>query len=281
LNWGDGMRVLSGEQIAVSANRSMRNAGQIEKSLVKLGSGVKIAKGSDNASGLSISETMRAQIRGISRAQSNMQDGLSVLEASNEGLNNVNGLLQRARELAVMSSNDTLTVNDRAASQVELENLLGAVDDTASKLEFNTKKILGQNGSLTLQVGANPGQQMQITLVDVSAKALGLRKENGEYVSLELRDLAEALITKIDDAIKTVSSHLTRIGSDMEAVEHHLTNALTFENNLTKSLSLLEDTDMAKEMMNFVSLDIRQQGDHLLVKQVNQNIHSVMSLFSN
>lgn len=271
---------MSGEQIAVSANRSMRNAGQIEKSLMKLGSGVKIAKGSDNASGLSISETMRAQIRGISRAQSNMQDGLSVLEASNEGLNNVNGLLQRARELAVMSSNDTLTVNDRAASQVELENLLGAVDDTASKLEFNTKKILGQEGSLTLQVGANPGQQMQITLVDVSAEALGLRQNNGKYVSLELRDLANELITKIDDAIKTVSSHLTRIGSNMEAVEHHLTNALTFENNLTKSLSLLEDTDMAKEMMNFVNLDIRQQGDHLLVKQVNQNIHSVMSLFS-
>ncbi|MGN7387142.1 flagellin N-terminal helical domain-containing protein [Sporosarcina sp. SAFN-015] len=274
------MRVLSGEHIAVSANRSMRNAGQIEKSLMKLGSGVKIAKGSDNASGLSISETMRAQIRGISRAQSNMQDGLSVLEASNEGLNNVNGLLQRARELAVMSSNDTLTVNDRAASQVELENLLGAVDDTASKLEFNTKKILGQEGSLTLQVGANPGQQMKITLVDVSAQALGLRKDDGKYVSLELRDLANELITKIDDAIKTVSSHLTRIGSNMEAVEHHLTNALTFENNLTKSLSLLEDTDMAKEMMNFVNLDIRQQGDHLLVKQVNQNIHSVMSLFS-
>ncbi|MFS0688528.1 flagellin [Sporosarcina sp. 179-K 8C2 HS] len=275
LNWGDGMRVLSSEHIAVSANRSIRNAGQIEKSLVKLGSGVKIAKGSDNASGLSISETMRAQIRGIARAQSNMQDGLSVLEASNEGLNNVNGLLQRARELAVMSANDTLTVNDRAASQVELDHLLGAVDDTATKLEFNTKKILGENGSLTLQVGANSGQQMQITLVDVSSKALGL-----EGASLELRDLADALITKIDEAIKTVSGHLTRIGSNMEAVEHHLTNALVFENNLTKSLSLLEDTDMAKEMMNFVSLDIRQQGDHLLVKQVNQNIHSVMSLFS-
>ena len=269
------MRVLSSEHIAISANRSARNAGQIEKSLLKLGSGTKIMKGSDNAAGLSISETMRAQIRGISRAQSNMQDGLSLLEASNEGLNNVNDLLQRARELAVMSSNDTLTVSDRAASQVELDQLLEAVDDTATKLEFNTKKILGQNGSLTLQVGANPGQQMQITLVDVSSKALGL-----EDASLELRDLANELITKIDDAIKTVSSHLTRIGSNMEAVEHHLSNALVFENNLTKSLSLIDDTDMAKEMINFVNLDIRQQGDHLLVKQVNQNIHSVMSLFS-
>lgn len=274
------MRVMSQEQIAFSTNRSQRNASQIEKSLVKLGSGLKIAKGSDNASGLAISETMRAQIRGISRAQSNMQDGLSVLEASNEGLNNVNGLLQRARELAVMSSNDTLTVNDRAASQVELEHLLEAVDDTAQKLEFNTKKILGQESSLILQVGANPGQQMKISSFDVSTEKLGLREADGSFVSLELRNLAEQLITKVDDAIKTVSSHLTRIGAEMEAVEHHLTNSLVFENNLSKSLSLLEDTDMAKEMMNFINMDIRQQGDHLLVENVNKSMHSVMQLFS-
>ncbi|MEZ7170395.1 flagellin [Sporosarcina sp. OR05] len=270
------MRVMSQEHIAFSTNRSQRNASQIEKSLVKLGSGVKIAKGSDNASGLAISETMRAQIRGISRAQSNMQDGLSVLEASNEGLNNVNGLLQRARELAVMSSNDTLTVNDRAASQVELDHLLGAIDDTAEKLEFNTKKILGQDASLILQVGANPGQQMKINLVDVSTKKLGL-----ENASLRMRDDANALITKIDDAIQTVSGHLTRVGADMESVEHHLTNALVFENNLSRSLTLLEDTDMAKEMMNFIQMDIRQQGDHLLVGHVNQSVQRVMSLFSN
>ena len=266
---------LSQEQISFSTNRSQRNASQIEKSLVKLGSGTKIAKGSDNASGLSISETMRAQIRGISRAQSNMQDGLSVLEASNEGLNNVNGLLQRARELAVMSSNDTLTVNDRQNSQVELKQLLEAVDDTAQKLEFNTKNILGQNAEMKLQVGANAGQHMTIQLVDVSSKTLGL-----EGASLEMRADAEQLITTIDKAIQSVSSHLTRVGSNMEAIEHHLTNALVFENNLSTSLSLLEDTDMAKEMMNFVNMDIRQQGDHLLVNNVNQNMQSVMNLFS-
>lgn len=266
---------LSQEHISFSTNRSQRNASQIEKSLVKLGSGVKIAKGSDNASGLSISETMRAQIRGISRAQSNMQDGLSLLEASNEGLNNVNGLLQRARELAVMSSNDTMTVNDRHASQVELDQLLEAVDDTAQKLEFNTKRILGQDTELTLQVGANAGQSMSIKLFDVSAATLGLGG-----AKLEQRVQAEALITTIDNAIQTVSSHLTKVGSDMEAIEHHLTNAHVFENNLAKSLSLLEDTDMAKEMMNFVSMDIRQQGDHLLVDKVNQNMQSVMNLFS-
>lgn len=278
--WGDFMRVLSQEHISFSTNRYQRNASQIEKSLQKLGSGLKIAKGSDNASGLSISETMRAQIRGISRAQSNMLDGLSVLESANEGLNNVNGLLQRARELAVSSATDTMTMNDRLASQEELNNILAAIDDTAEKLEFNTKKILGEDSSLKLQVGAHAGQQMTINLFDVSATALGLRDRDGNSASLVLRDQAEALITKVDDAIKKVSGYLTNIGSDMESVEHHLANASVFETNLTKSLSLLEDTDMAEEMMNFISLDIRQKGDHLLVSQVNQNIQGVMSLFS-
>lgn len=278
--WGDFMRVLSQEHISFSTNRYQRNASQIEKSLHKLGSGLKIAKGSDNASGLSISETMRAQIRGISRAQSNMLDGLSVLESANEGLNNVNGLLQRARELAVSSATDTMTMNDRLASQEELNNILAAIDDTAEKLEFNTKKILGEDSSLKLQVGAHSGQQMTINLFDVSATALDLRDRDGNSASLVLRDQAEALITKVDDAIKKVSGYLTNIGSDMESVEHHLANASVFETNLTKSLSLLEDTDMAEEMMNFISLDIRQKGDHLLVSQVNQNIQGVMSLFS-
>ncbi|MBB4823611.1 flagellin [Sporosarcina luteola] len=269
------MRIHSQEQIAFTSNRTQRNATQIEKSLLKLGSGLKIAKGSDNASGLSISETMRAQIRGISRAQANMQDGLSVLEASNEGLNNVNGLLQRARELAVQSANGTLTESDRKAGQQELEQLLSAIDDTATKLEFNTKKILGENNKMNLQVGANPGQNMQIDLIDVSTSSLNI-----EGASLLTQTDAADLITTIDGAIKTISGHLTKVGSQMEAVEHHLANALVFENNLTKSLSLLEDTDMAKEMMNFLNLDIRQKGDHLLVNSVNQNVQNVLNLLS-
>lgn len=269
------MRINSHEQIAFSTNRSNRNSAEIEKSLQKLSSGLKIAKGSDNASGVSISETMRAQIRGLSQAQRNMQDGLSVLESVNGGLNNVNDLLQRARELAVMNANGTLTDNDRVTSEKELVQLLEAIDDTAEKMEFNTKKILGENTTLILQVGANPYQQININLVDMSTKALEL-----DDATLVNREDAETLITKIDEAMKKVTGQLTAIGSDMEAIEHHLRNGMLFENNLTKSLSLFEDTDIAKEMMNFISGDIRQKGDHLLVNHVNQNAQGVLSLFS-
>lgn len=109
------MKVHNQEQISFSVNRYQKNSKQIEKSLQQLSTGLKIATSSDNASGLSISETMRAQIRGISQAQRNLQDGLSLLEPANEDLNNVKGLLQKVRELAVASATDTMTTFDREA----------------------------------------------------------------------------------------------------------------------------------------------------------------------
>lgn len=269
------MRIHNQDQIAFSVNRAQRNSNQIEKSLQKLSSGVQIATGSDNASGVAISETMRAQIRGISQAQSNMQDGLSLLESANEGLNNVNGLLQNIRELAVRSANDTMTESDRMESQKEIQQLMEAINDTAEKMEFNTKKILREETSLILMVGANPGQQISIDLIDTSTTALDIND-----ISILTNEGANDTISKIDKAIQQTASHLTKVGSYMESIEHHLQNAHVFEANLSKSLSLLEDTDMAREMMNFVSLDIRQQGDQLLVSQVNKNTHDILGLLT-
>lgn len=269
------MRVHSNEHISFSINRAQKNATQIEKTLHRLGTGIKTAKGDENASNLPISEKMRAQIRGISQAQRNMQDGLSALETANEGLNNINGLLQRARELAVLSATDTLTDTDRLASNEELQQILAAIDETANNMEFNTRKILGEDTSLTLHVGANPTQQITIDLININTQALGI-----DNLSLVTREGAEAMIDTIDQAFRTTSGHLTKIGSKMDAIEHHLANAMVFEGNITRSLSMLEDTEVAEEMMNFIQQDIRQQGDQLLVKQVNSNLHSLLGLFT-
>lgn len=267
------MRIHSSENIAFTSNRAQRNATDMEKTLMKLSTGSKVATASQSGSGLAISETMRAQIRGLSQAQSNMQDGLSVLESSNEGLNNINDLLQRGREMAVAAANDTLTDDDRKSSSMELDQIMKAINDTAEKLEFNTMKILGGDNPLNLQVGANPGQKMTIGNIDVSTTSLGL-----DGASIATRQDASDLIDSMDKAIGTISSHLTKVGAEMGAIEHHLTNALVFEGNLTKSLSMLADTDMAKEMMNFVQQDIRQKGDQMLIKSVNSNLQEAISL---
>ncbi|MBO1511727.1 flagellin [Metabacillus bambusae] len=269
------MRIHNQSAIAFSVNRYQRNETKMEKTIDKLATGLNIRRASDNAAGLAVSETMRAQIRGLSQAQRNMQDGLSVLSAANEGLNNVNGLLQRARELAVMNASDTLTDSDRQASQMELEQLMEGINDTANKLEFNTKKILGDNAPLVLMVGANPGQKITLDLMDTSTSALEL-----DDVNLLTTDTSSDLITKLDDAIMETTGNLTKVGSYYESIEHHMNNSLLKETNLTSSISKLTDTDMAKEMMQFVSLEIRQKSDLLLVSNVNQNAADILTIIT-
>ncbi|QPA30686.1 flagellin N-terminal helical domain-containing protein [Thermaerobacillus caldiproteolyticus] len=269
------MKIQNQSMISFSIHRYQRNVTSLTKTLDKLSSGLRIYRASDDAAGLSISETLRAQIRGLAQSQRNMQDGLSVLKAAEEGLMNVNNLLQRIRELAVQNANDTLNASDRAASQKELEQLLQAIDDTAEKLEFNTQKILGENRPLILQVGANPGQTIAVDMVDTSTTSLGL---NG--ATLLTRTDAEQLIAKVDNALKKVTNDLTNVGSDYEAIEHHLNNAMLKEGNLTASESLLRDTNIAREMMNYISENIRQQGDYLLISHVNRNVKDILELFA-
>jgi flagellin len=267
------MKIQNQALISSTVNRYTKTETQLNKTLEKLTSGSKLNKASDNAAGLAISETMKAQIRGLAQAQRNMQDGLSVLQATNEGLNNVNDLIQRARELSIAGATGTLTLEDRQASQLELEQLLEGVEDTAQKLEFNTKKILGENAPLILMVGANPQQKISIDLFDVSTKALGI-----EELSLVNPDNANIAINKLDMAIERIGSHLTKVGSHSEAIEHHMSNALLFETNLTTSVSLLQDADMAKELMAFISLNIREKGNQMLVSEVNRNTKDILKL---
>lgn len=270
------MKLQNQSMIAFSMNRYQRNNTQMEKTLGKLSTGLDIRSAADNPAGQAISETMRAQVRGLSQAQRNMQDGLSVLSAADEGLNFVNGLLQRARELSLMASNDTITNEDRIAAQLEMDQIMAGIDDTAEKLEFNTKKILGERAPLLLMVGSNPGQQLKIDLVDTSTKELF----GATPVSIGTTGDARNAIARIDAAIEKTTNNSTKIGSYYEALEHHMKNTLVHETNVTSSLSSLEDTDMAKEMMRFISTSIRQNGDHLLVSQVNRNAQDVMKLLS-
>ncbi|BBW97614.1 MULTISPECIES: flagellin [Geobacillus] len=267
------MKIQNQSAIVFSTHRYQRNVTNLTKTLEKLSSGLHIYRASDDAAGLSISETLRAQIRGLAQSQRNMQDGLSVLKAAEEGLMNVNHLLQRVRELATQNANDTLDGNDRAASQKELDQLLQAIDDTSEKLEFNTKKILGETIPLTLQVGANPGQTITVDIVDTSTISLGL---NG--ATLLTRTEAEQLITKVDNALKKVTNHLTKVGADYEALEHHLNNTMLKETSLTTSESMLRDTNIAREMMSYISGKIRQQADYLLISHMNRNVEETLKL---
>lgn len=268
------MKLQNQAWIAFSTNRYQKNENALTRTIEKLSGGDKLTRAADNASGLSISETMRGQIRGLSQAQRNMQDGLSVLESTDAGLQHVSGVLQRMRELAVQTSTDTVSDNNRAAAQKELNHLLESIDDTAEKLEFNTQKILGDVRPLYIHVGANTNQTLRIDTVNVSTSQLGLA-----IAELATREKAEELITKVDSAQAKISKHLTNTGSDYEALTHHNENVSMTEINLQKTESLIRDPDMALEMMEFVKQGIRQKGDELLIKHTNQNVSDVLELF--
>lgn len=260
--------------IAFSTNRYQKNESAITKTLEKLSGGDKLTRAADNASGLSISETMRGQIRGLARAQLNMQDGLSVLETTDAGLQHVSSVLQRVRELAVQSSTDTMTNEDREAAQKELAELLKSIDDTSDKMEFNTQNVLGDVRPLYIHVGSNAGQTLRIDTVNVSTNSLGIKN-----ASLSTKEEAEDLISKVDKAQSIISKHLANTGSDYETLSHHKDNVSNIEISLQKSESLIRDPDMALEMMEFVKQGIRQKGDELLIQHTNQNVSDVLRLF--
>lgn len=268
------MKIQNQAGIALTTNRYQKNENALTRTLEKLSGGDKLTRAANNASGLTISETMRGQIRGLAQAQQNMQDGISVLEVTDAGLQHVSGVLQRMRELAVQSATDTVTDDDRETSQKEFNQLLESIDDTAEKLEFNTQNILGDVRPLYIHVGASTGQTLRIDTVNISTSQIGLA-----IAELTTRDKAEELITKVDHAQSIISKHLANIGSDYESLSHHKDNVSNTEISLQKTESLIRDPDMAIEMMEFIKHGIRKQGDELLIKQTNQNVSDVLRLF--
>ncbi|HLR67051.1 flagellin N-terminal helical domain-containing protein [Virgibacillus alimentarius] len=162
---------------ALNTHRQLSgNNSAVQNSLEKLSSGLKINKAGDDAAGLAISEKMRGQIRGLEMAQKNAQDGISLIQTAEGALNETHSILQRMRELAVQSSNDTNTDSDRAELQKELDQLANALNDISADTEFNTQKLLDGNFKATFHVGANEGQDLSISINDMSAFNLGVEE---------------------------------------------------------------------------------------------------------
>jgi len=268
------LRIQDRSWMTYTTNQVTKHQYSIAKTFEKLAGGDKIGRAASDASGLSISEKMRAQINGLARAQQNIQDGLSVLEITDSGLQNVNKVLQRGRELSVQAANDTLSDVDRKTVQHEIDALMETIDKTAEDLEFNTQKILGEIRPLHIQVGANSGQSIAVDTVDVSTIKLGLQN-----VSVATHEDASQLLSKIDNAIEYVSKNLARIGAEYNALTSNHQNAAQVQESIQKSESLIRDPDMAREMMDLVKQQILQKGDELLIQNRNRNVHAVLDLF--
>ena len=247
------------------------------KSMEKLSSGLRINKAGDDAAGLSISEKMRGQIRGLEQASRNGQDGISLIQTAEGGLNETHAILQRMRELAVQSANDTNVTADRGYIKSELTQLTEEISRIGKNTEFNTQSLLAKKDSYNFQIGANSGQKIKLSINIMTAGANGLNIASIAN-SVGSFGAATAAVKKINDAINTVSKERSNLGSIQNRLEHTINNLDTSSENLTAAESRVRDVDMAKEMMNQTKNSIISQAAQAMLAQANQQPQGVLQL---
>ncbi|MBO8142815.1 MAG: flagellin [Firmicutes bacterium] len=260
--------------MALNAHRQLAiNTDAASKAMEKLSSGLRINRAGDDAAGLAISEKMRGQIRGLRMAAKNAQDGISLIQTAEGALNESHAILQRMRELAVQSANDTNTDADRSELQKEITQLIEELDRIASDTEFNTQKLLDGTFSGSIHIGANAGQSLSVSIGDMSANGLGV-----DGVDISTQTGADSAITTIDSAIATLSSERAQLGAWQNRLEHTIANLNNAAENLQAAESRIRDVDMAAEMMNFTKYQILQQASTAMLAQANLAPQSVLQL---
>ncbi len=262
--------------VALNAQRQLMLTGlQFSKSVEKLASGLRINRAADDAAGLSISEKLRGQIRGLDQAVRNAQDGISLIQTAEGALNEMHAIAQRIRELAVQAANDTLTTDDRVAIQLEVAQLTTEVQRIATTTEFNTQSLLsGQFTGKQVFVGANTNQFVTVSIDPVTVGQLLLTAVNLNT----LATFADNMITFADFAITTISQRRATLGSLQNRLENTVASLGVAAENLTASNSRIRDADVAAETVNFVRLQILQQAGTAVLAQANQSPQMVLQL---
>ena len=261
-----------------------------QKSMEKLSSGMRINRAGDDASGLAVSEKMRAQIRGLNQASENASNAISFIQTTEGYLQETSDIVQRIRELAVQSSNGIYTEEDRMQIQVEVSSLIAEVDRVASAAQFNGMNMLtgrfarptGENtvtASMWFHIGANMDQRTQVYIGTMSAMALGLRNVGDESImTLASPDEANRAIGTLDEALKKINKQRADLGAYQNRLEMTVKGLDIGAENLQASESRIRDTDMASEMVEFTKDQVLSQAGTAMLAQANQSSQNVLSL---
>ena len=260
---------------AMNANRQLGITTSAQaKSSEKLSSGYRINRAGDDAAGLSISEKMRSQIRGLNKASDNAADGVSLIQTAEGALNESHSILQRMNELATQAANDTNTTVDRNAIQAEVDALTSEIDRIQSTTQFNTMNLIdGTFTSKNLQVGALSGQTIQISISKMDASSIGV---SGLSVSGNVA--AGKAMSAIQKAIESISTQRSALGALQNRLEHTIANLDTTSENTSSAESRIRDVDMAEEMVEYSKNNILAQAGQSMLAQANQSTQGVLSL---
>lgn len=260
---------------AMNSNRNLgiTTAAQA-KSTEKLSSGYKINRAADDAAGLAISEKMRRQVRGLTQAGANAQDGVSCVQTAEGALNEVHDMLQRMNELSVKAATGTMTSNDQSYIDKEVQQLVSEINRVASTTTFNEQNLL--DGTFTnkgIQVGAESGQVINVTIKAMNAAGLSLTGKSATDVTK-----ANALNTAVKAAIKELNNQRSDLGAVQNRLEHTINNLNNVVENTSAAESAIRDTDMATEMVKFSNNNILTQAGQSMLAQANQSNQGVLSL---
>ena len=263
--------IINNNMMSLNAQRAQTvNASGMGKSLEKLSTGQRVNRAADDAAGLTISEKMRSQVRGLNQASRNSQDGISAVQTAEGALDEVHSMLQRMRELTVQAGNDTNQESDRKAIKAEIDQLYDEIDSIAGKTEFNKQKLLDGTFSTgkKLQVGANEGQTLDIKIGNKAANEISL----GAKAALKVDSNTEVAnsIQKIDKAIAKVSEQRSNLGAVQNRLEHTIKNLDNAAENTQAAESRIRDTNMAKEMSTFTKNNVLSQAAQAMISQANQ-----------
>ncbi len=283
--------VINHNMSAMFANRQLGVTGlSLNKDMEKLSSGERINRAGDDASGLAVSEKMRAQIRGLNQASQNASNGISFIQVTEGYLQETTDIMQRLRELAVQSSNGIYSDEDRMQIQVEVSQLVAEVDRIASQAQFNGMNMLtgrfaqsqGENtitGSMWFHIGANMDQRMQVYIGTMTSAALGVRDVSTEEVmSIAAPETANRAIGTLDEALKRINKQRADLGGYQNRMEYAVKGLDIAAENLQASESRIRDTDMAERMVEFTKNEILQQAGTAMLAQANNQSQNVLSL---
>jgi flagellin len=258
---------------------------EVSKDMEKLSSGLRINRAGDDASGLAVSEKMRAQINGLRQAERNTEDGMSLIQTAEGYLQELADVLQRIRVLAIQSSNGIYTPEDRQMIQVEVSQLVDEIDRIASQAEFNKMSILqGQFArgsritSMWFHIGPNQHQRERVYIQTMTAFALNLKRADGGLISLSTAEFANDAIGIIDKALDRINKQRADLGAYYNRLEHAAKGLMIAYENTQAAESRIRDTDMAEASVSFTKNQILVQSGTAMLAQANVRPQSVLQL---
>jgi flagellin len=268
---------------ALIAQRNLRiTRSNLDKNLERLSSGSRINHAGDDAVGLAISEILKAQLKGLSQAERNAQDGISVVQIAEGALSEISNILVRMRELGVQAASDTIGSNERKFVDIEFQQLLEEIDRIASNTEFNHVPLLnGSTTSFEIQVGTgnNPAID-RIRLFDSNATSVSSVSLGLNLASVADKYNAQQTLASIDSGIDAVISIRAQFGATQNRIQSVINNIMISKENIAAATSRIRDMDVAEEATELTKNQILMQSGVAVLAQANNSIKTALSLLN-